>query len=327
MNFDVAEESIVAVIGPSGVGKTTLLRLIGGFEVPDRGRIEIAGEVVAENGRLIVAPQERHVTIVPQDGALFSHLSVGANVAFGLKNRRSSVARERVREVLEIVGLSGLERLRPSQLSGGMQQRVALARALAPRPKIVLLDEPFAALDAGLREQVREETVRALRMSHATAVWVTHDQEEALSTADSVAVMVGGRIEQVAEPTKLYQHPVSQAVAEFVGDVVAIEGVVAPDGLSVRCVLGDAVPLSERSPGGLARVLVRPEQLSITDASRGTAPMVKVVDTKFFGHDGLVEGTFVDGQRIVIRLQADKLPPIGSTVCVSVRGTLHAFTA
>lgn len=326
VNFDVAEESIVAVIGPSGVGKTTLLRLIGGFEAPDRGRIEIAGEVVAENGRLIVAPQERHVTIVPQDGALFSHLSVGGNVAFGLQNRRSQAVRDRVREVLEIVGLAGMERQRPSQLSGGMQQRVALARALAPRPRMVLLDEPFAALDAGLREQVREETIRALRMSRATAVWVTHDQEEALSTADSVAVMVGGRIEQVANPATLYQHPISQTVAEFVGDFVAIDGVVAADGFSVNCVLGDALPLAERRSAGPARVLVRPEQLTITEASRGTAPMAKVVSTKFFGHDGLVEGRFSDGQRIVIRLQADKLPVVGSSVYVSARGKLHAFT-
>jgi iron(III) transport system ATP-binding protein len=326
VNLDVPQQSITAIIGPSGVGKTTLLRLIGGFETPDRGRIEVEGEVVAENSRLVIPPQSRGVTIVPQDGALFSHLSVGGNVAFGLKNRRSAAARARVKEVLEIVGLDRYEKHRPSQLSGGMQQRVALARALAPHPRVVLLDEPFAALDAGLREQVREETVRALRATNATAVWVTHDQEEALSTADQVAVMIAGRIQQLASPADLYQFPVSRQVAEFVGDVFVIAGTSVGAGDHVRCALGDMVPIARACPNGPANIVVRPEQLSIVQDGTTGSVSVHVVGSKFFGHDGVVEGTFSTGERVVIRLQADQLPQIGSRVGVVARGSLLAYS-
>ena len=326
VNLDVPQRSITAIIGPSGVGKTTLLRLIGGFEAPDKGRIEVEGEVVAENSRLIIPPQSRGVTIVPQDGALFSHLTVGGNVAFGLKNRRSTAARARVTEVLEIVGLAQYEKHRPSQLSGGMQQRVALARALAPHPRVVLLDEPFAALDAGLREQVRDETVRALRATNATAIWVTHDQEEALSTADQVAVMLGGRMQQIANPATLYQYPISQHVAEFVGDVFVIAGTSVGAGNHVQCALGDAVPIANACPAGPVNIVVRPEQLSIVDEGSAGSVSVDVVGSKFFGHDGVIEGTLSTGERVVVRLQADQLPQVGSRVGVTTRGMLLAYT-
>lgn len=325
VNLDVPQQSITAIIGPSGVGKTTLLRLIGGFETPDIGRIEVGGEVVAENSRLVIPPQSRGVTIVPQDGALFSHLTVGANVAFGLKNRRSIAARTRVKEVLEIVGLAKYEKHRPSQLSGGMQQRVALARALAPHPRVVLLDEPFAALDAGLREQVREETVRALRATNATAIWVTHDQEEALSTADQVAVMIAGRIQQIARPTDLYQFPVSRQVAEFVGDVCVIAGTSIGAGEFVQCALGDAVPIVHACENGPVKIVVRPEQLSIVQEGAAGSVSLQVVGSKFFGHDGVVEGTLSTGERVVVRLQADQLPQIGSRVGVIARAMLLAY--
>lgn len=325
VNLEVPRQSITAIIGPSGVGKTTLLRLIAGFEAPDRGRIEVEGEVVAENSRLIIPPQSRGVTVVPQDGALFSHLTVGGNVAFGLKNRRSAATRARVSQVLEIVGLANYEKHRPSQLSGGMQQRVALARALAPNPRVVLLDEPFAALDAGLREQVREETVRVLRATKATAIWVTHDQSEALSTADQVAVMLGGRIQQVATPAVMYQHPISQQVAEFVGETFMISGSSVGSGKFVKCALGDAVPIANECSTGPVKVVVRPEQLSIVqEGTKGSVPVL-VGDSKFFGHDGVVEGTFASGERVVIRLQADQLPQAGSRVSVTSRGTLLAY--
>ncbi|MFM8249746.1 MAG: ABC transporter ATP-binding protein [Acidimicrobiaceae bacterium] len=325
INLVVPRESITAIIGPSGVGKTTLLRLIAGFEAPDKGSIEVEGELVAENSRLIIPSQSRGVTVVPQDGALFSHLTVGGNVAFGLKHRRSDATRARVNQVLEIVGLSKYERHRPSELSGGMQQRVALARALAPNPRVVLLDEPFAALDAGLREQVREETVRALRATKATAIWVTHDQSEALSTADQVAVMLGGRIQQVAAPAILYQHPISQQVAEFVGETFVISGMSEVSGKYVKCALGDSVPIANECSAGPVKVVVRPEQLSIAQASDESSVSVLVEGSKFFGHDGVVEGKFSTGERVVIRLQADQLPQAGSRVSVTTHGTLLAY--
>lgn len=325
VNLEVPRQSITAIIGPSGVGKTTLLRLIAGFEAPDKGRIEVEGEVVAENSRMIIAPQSRGVTVVPQDGALFSHLTVGGNVAFGLKNRRSASTRARVSQVLEIVGLAKYEKHRPSQLSGGMQQRVALARALAPNPRVVLLDEPFAALDAGLREQVREETVRALRETKATAIWVTHDQLEALSTADQVAVMLDGRIQQVASTSDLYHYPISQQVAEFVGETFVLSGLSVGSGKYVKCALGDAVPIANECLAGPVKVVVRPEQLSIVHEGDEGSVCVLVVGSKFFGHDGIVEGSFATGERVVIRLQADQLPQVGSRVSVISRGNLLAY--
>ncbi|MDO9175233.1 MAG: ABC transporter ATP-binding protein, partial [Actinomycetota bacterium] len=194
IDLHVAAGAIVAVLGPSGCGKTTLLRLIAGFEQLDHGSITVAGQLAANRGgagpTLSLPPERRRVGVVPQEGALFPHLDVAGNVGFGL--RRGSDAR--VAEVLALVGLAGFEKKRPSQLSGGQQQRVALARALAPKPSLVLLDEPFSSLDAAMRGQVREEVFEVLRAANATAILVTHDQQEALSVADQVAVLLAGRI-------------------------------------------------------------------------------------------------------------------------------------
>ena len=213
--------SLTAVLGPSGCGKTTLLRLLGGFEHADRGTIRL-GEKVLADGRTHLAPERRAIGFVPQEGALFPHLDVAANVGFGLP--RAQRRGGRVEELLELVDLTGLGSRLPHQLSGGQQQRVALARALAPEPGLVLLDEPFDALDAGLRAQVRGEVREALRAAGATALLVTHDQEEALSLADTVAVMRDGRIVQAADPQTLYGDPVDAEVAAFVGEAVLLTG-------------------------------------------------------------------------------------------------------
>lgn len=323
VNLVVESGSVMAVVGPSGVGKTTLLRLICGFELLSRGTIRVGGKTVSSDG-VHLPPQERGVGIVPQEGALFTHLSVAGNISFGLRNRRSAPSRQRVSEVLEMVGLTGFERRRPSELSGGMQQRVALARALAPRPKIVLLDEPFAALDLNLRDQVREETIAAIRKAGATALWVTHDQQEALATADKVAVLLRGHIEQVDRPIDLYRRPASRAVAEFIGDVVFISGVVEPDGVTVSCSLGTELQLDDVYPSGRADIAVRPEQIALSRESNASCS-ARVVSTKFFGHDGLVEVVLESGDRAVIRVQATQMPDIGEKVGVQVHGRVRAF--
>lgn len=324
VNLTLQRGTITAVLGPSGCGKTTLLRIVSGFEQPTEGTVTIAGRVATTAESIVIPPELRGVTIVPQEGALFPHLSVGANVGFGLRNRRSTTARRRVAEVLEMVGLHGMEHRRPAELSGGMQQRVALARALAPSPELVLLDEPFAALDLGLREQVRDETCRALRESGATALWVTHDQREALATADRVAVLLDGTIVQSDVPAVIYRQPASRAVAEFVGDVVVIDGHVATDGLTVRCAFGQ-LNLADSHLAGSVYVVIRPEQLEIVDESTFLATRATVIATKFFGHDGLIDVELHGRERAVIRVQSMNLPEKGRDIFVRVNGVVRAF--
>jgi iron(III) transport system ATP-binding protein len=325
VDLAVPSGSITAIIGPSGEGKTTLLRIISGFETPHVGTVTIGGRLVSAAGRIVVPAEERGVSLVPQEGSLFPHLSVAGNVAFGLRHRRSPASRRRVAEVLDMVGLGGFEKRRPQELSGGMQQRVALARALAPNPQVVLLDEPFAALDLGLREQVRDETVRALRAVGATVVWVTHDQQEALATADRVAVLLGGTINQVDEPTTIYRKPVSRTVAEFVGDVVVVHGVVEPSGDAITCAFGERLPLDARADAGEAHVIIRPEQLEIVERGVAASREAVVVGTKFFGHDGIVEVRLDTGDEAMVRVQADHLPNVDDVVAVRVNGTVRAF--
>ena len=215
-NLSVPFGQILALLGPSGCGKTTVLRLIAGFESPDAGTIALDGQPVWNQGKN-VPPDKRPVGIVFQEGALFPHMSVEQNVGYGLKRGKGRT--QRVRQALELVGLENHAQRMPHQLSGGQQQRVALARALAPQPQVLLLDEPFSNLDPGLREQVRRDTLDILRAHRVTAVFVTHDQDEALLVGDQVAVMNQGRIEQLATPEDIFHHPASRFVAEFIGMV------------------------------------------------------------------------------------------------------------
>lgn len=314
--------SITGILGPSGGGKTTLLRLIAGFDAPTSGSIAIAGVTVADS-HVFVPPQERGVGIVPQEGALFPHLTVGQNIAFGLSKRRGATARERVRELLDMVGLVGFEDRNPAELSGGMQQRVALARALAPRPSVVLLDEPFSALDAALRDTVREEVVEVLHAAQATALWVTHDQDEALSCADHVAVLIDGRIAQFATPHELYRIPSSREVASFVGDAMELRGTVHASQVSATTVLGDVSLNTPHSPGD-AIITVRPEQIDIVDVAHG-ATTGTVISTKYYGHDGTVSVQLASSDIVHVRLHARLLPAIGTQVGLVVNGELAAF--
>lgn len=223
VSLAISNGQIAVIVGPSGSGKTTVLRCIAGFERPDSGSISINGERVADADHF-VAPQNRHVGYVPQEGALFPHLTVAGNVGFGLE--RSADRTARVSECLALVGMAGFENRRVDELSGGQQQRVALARAMAPRPQLIVMDEPFSALDAALRPEICADVVAALRADAATAVIVTHDRDEALAVADLIAVMMDGSVMQCDDPVSLYRTPASETVAAFLGDFIVEHGVV-----------------------------------------------------------------------------------------------------
>jgi iron(III) transport system ATP-binding protein len=328
VDLEVDDGDIVAVLGPSGGGKTTLLRIIAGFEVPDEGSVAVRGTTVVSSGhsgRTMVPAERRRVGIVPQEGALFPHLDVGRNVAFGLP--RGPDAARRVAEVLELVGLPGIERVRPDQLSGGQQQRVALARALAPGPSLVMLDEPFSSLDAALRATVRDEVVSVLRSAGTTAVFVTHDQQEALSVADRVAVLIDGRIAQIGDPTSLYDRPASLAVATFVGEAEVITGRSMGDG-TVECAVGLVRSCGAgAATSGTVDVVVRPEQLEIVRSpDHDPAAVTGTVRSRsFYGHDGTVRVELPDGTTLTARVHAARLPRIGDQVSLRPTAPLTTF--
>lgn len=324
---------LTAVLGSSGCGKTTLLRLVAGFLSPDSGTITIGGQTVAGHGKSL-APKDRRVGYVPQEGALFPHLDVAANIAFGLS--RSQRRGTRVKQVLDLVELSSaVARRHPHELSGGQQQRVALARALAPEPALVLLDEPFSSLDAGLREDTGRAVARALRAGGATAVLVTHDQTEALSLADTVAVMVQGQFVQVSEPAKVYLNPATSAIAAFVGNTNLLPGTAS--GATAHCVLGD-VSVSGVHHGPI-RLSVRPEQVKLSQDANSVAPdfgvVAKVQDVSFYGHDTMIRvlcdappiiGTpEIAHQALSVRVSTGPVPAIGATVRLHVEGPVLAF--
>ena len=335
VDLDVQRGELLAVLGPSGCGKTTLLRLIAGFEHPDAGAISVDGRVVAEarsrpergagsvpqrSAGSFVPPERRRVGIVVQDHALFPHLTVAANVAYGLAGRRRDRERAaRVSEVLELVGLSHLAERYPGELSGGQQQRVAIARALAPRPGVVLLDEPFANLDAALRARIRSEVAEILRTAGATVVLVTHDQEEALSLADRVAVMDAGRVVQVGRPEEVYRHPVNAFVARFVGDAALVPG--TSDGTTVETPFGRLPVVPGSAAAGPSVAVVRPEAVRLTPEAGASA---RVVAATYFGHDQLVE-VAVDGVVVQARLGTERLFTPGDRVRVDVEGEVAAF--
>jgi iron(III) transport system ATP-binding protein len=323
VDLHVPGGSFTALLGPSGCGKTTLLRLIAGFDDPDSGTVVLGDRVVAGAGRSVAA-RRRGIGFVPQEGGLFPHLSVAGNISFGLPRRQRRDG-GRVRELLALVGLDAhLADRSPHELSGGQQQRVALARALAPEPSLVLLDEPFSSLDAGLREETRVAVSDALTASGATAVLVTHDQAEALSMADQVAVLRGGRLVQLTDPRTLYRRPGDLDVAAFVGEAVVLDAELR-DG-QAQCVLG-ALPYEQASvdavPDGRARVLLRPEQLRLSPPV--AAPVARVRSVDFYGHDSRVWLDLPDGVRVSARLDGSDLPAAGDDVSISVRGTALAF--
>jgi iron(III) transport system ATP-binding protein len=264
---------ILALLGPSGCGKTTTLRLIAGFEAPDAGEIALGGRLVARAGDGGVPPEERSVGVVFQDYALFPHLNVEANVAFGVSRLPRAQRRARVARMLELVGLEALASRYPHELSGGQQQRVATARALAPAPTLLLLDEPFSNLDADLRAQMRDEVQRLLRATGTTAIFVTHDQEEAFTIADEVGVLNQGRLEQLDAPETIYHHPATPFVAEFVGAADFLPGLVTPQGIVTE--IGVFGNVEGREPGEKVRVMIRPDDVTFVPDAAGEAILLQ----------------------------------------------------
>ncbi|TCJ20463.1 ABC transporter ATP-binding protein [Rubrobacter taiwanensis] len=315
LHLTLQKGRILALLGPSGCGKTTTLRLLAGFERPDSGEIEIAGRTVAGGGRH-VPPEHRRVGMVFQDYALFPHLSVQQNIAYGLP--RDGKRADRIREVLALAGLTGLEDRMPHELSGGQQQRVALARALAPEPAIILLDEPFSNLDAALRARVRAEVREIITAAGTTAIFVTHDREEALSLADEVAVMLDGELVQSAPPEELYTRPVNREVATLVGEANFLPA--EARGGHARCELGE-VPLLQDARGPV-EIMLRPELLRLHPSENGSAT---VTGREFYGHDQLVRLRLDSGTVLACRLGFGPRFKPGDRVEISASGPAVAY--
>jgi len=292
-DLDLHSGGTCALLGPSGCGKTTTLRMIAGLERPDAGEIVVGGRVVSGPDTFVPA-EERRIGMVFQDYALFPHMDVAANVGYGLGRKPDA---GRVGEALDLVGLGDAGKRPVHELSGGQQQRVALARALAPSPDLVLLDEPFSNLDAGLRDRLRQEVSQILREAGVTALFVTHDQEEALSIAETVAVMRDGRVEQVGTPEEVYLRPSTRWMATFLGDIVVLPG--EARGGRVSCELGS--PPNDLQFDGDVDVLVRPESLAVGLSGPASAASAEVVSRRFFGHDQLVGLRLRSGQRVCAR--------------------------
>lgn len=327
LDLEVPAGSLTAILGPSGSGKTTLLRILAGFERADRGSVAVGG-VVLDGPHHHAAPEHRHIGYVPQEGALFPHLTVGRNVAFGVARaqRRSGV----IGDLLELVGMRGMGHRYPHQLSGGQQQRVALARALAVRPELVLLDEPFSSLDPALRTGVRADVQSVLRRAGTTALLVTHDQDEALSWADHVAVIRQGRIAQMGTPESLYARPGDPEVARFLGDANLVSGEVASGGGQVDTALGMLEVTGDVPASGAVTVLVRPEQLDLVAEPPPGGAAGQVVDYEYFGHDAVVRVAGDPGGgvgELVVRIAGGKAWSPGTRVGLRVRGPVLAWPA
>lgn len=351
VGVEVPHGELLAIVGPSGCGKTTLLRTIAGLLRARSGEIRIGTRMVTTHG-IHLAPEKRRIGWVPQDAALFPHLTVAENVAFGmLAGRGSSRAARRaaksdeVRRLLDLVDLGPLADRAPGQLSGGQAQRVALARALASAPELVLLDEPFGALDPMLRADLRASVRELLRAEGVTGILVTHDQAEALSIADHVAVMRGGEVLQLGTPEEVYRVPATPWVAGFVGDAVFLPGVLHGDEVATSIGRLRAVPVTDAAgltpgDGEDVTVLIRPEELRVTAAEeRADAASVAdaepaasaalhgiVTDVEYTGHDAMLALALADGQRLRARVTASGLVPRGTDVRVTVAGAVLAYS-
>ena len=328
LDLEVPDGTVVTVLGESGSGKTTLLRMIAGFDRPEAGTIVIGDQVVDSAG-CFVPPERRRIGYVAQEGNLFPHLTIAKNVAFGLPRRDRGTGR--VQELLDLVGLGGMGKRYPPQLSGGQQQRVALARALAPRPDVVLLDEPFSSLDAGLRASLRFDVMRILREQRATTVFVTHDQQEALSVADLAGIVNGGQIKQFASPEILYSRPADPSIARFLGEANIVPGTASAD--AVDTPFGHLALVDGSSPpAGPAVVLIRPEQISLKphdgEPCGPGQTTGQVIHREYYGHDCVVlVGTGDDEHPLRVRCSGRSPVQAGDMVLVSAEGNVIAWQA
>jgi len=334
VDLRVASGSRTAVVGPSGSGKTTLLRIIAGFEVPDAGRVTL-GETLLADGPNAVPAHRRGIGIVTQDGSLFPHLTIAENIGFGL-DRGSEGRAAKIEGLIDMVGLErAMLQRKPDELSGGQQQRVALARALARQPKLMLLDEPFSALDTGLRAQTRKAVGDLLAAAGITTILVTHDQAEALSFADQVAVMRDGLLQQVGTPRELYLRPRDPMTARFLGDAIILPAMIAAG--HADCALG-RLAVDDADRAGSVEIMLRREQVSIAPRPEHAAglALADILDVEFGGpfstvtvrlrdRDGGVAAT--PAEPIVLRGTGPDLLSAGDVVAVAVTGPAHVFAA
>lgn len=316
VDLEIAPGDFVALLGPSGCGKTTVLRLLAGLEKPDVGIIRI-GEAEMAGPGFALPPEKRRLGMVFQEYALFPHMSVRDNIAFGIRNHPERD--KRIDEVLALVDLEAIQHRGPHSLSGGQQQRVALARALAPKPAVMLLDEPFSNLDAALRQRVRREIRQILLQAGVTTLFVTHDQEEALSLSDHLAVMIDGKMMQYGPPEELYCFPANQAVAAFLGETNFIQG--QAQGNTAHSKLG-IIHLHHPARGAVT-IMVRPENLLLRPNPQGRAT---VQAHEYVGHSWIV--TLRDHENMIVRCRlsgATPPPPIGTRVELHVQDAAMAY--
>ncbi|SNY62389.1 ABC transporter ATP-binding protein [Enterobacter sp. CC120223-11] len=316
IDLAVTPGSRTAIVGPSGSGKTTLLRILAGFEAPDTGKITLQGRTLFDK-QTVVPAHERGIGFVPQEGALFPHMKVGDNIAYGLKGPKDE-NRRRVAELMELVSLDArLAAHWPHEISGGQQQRVALARALAQKPALMLLDEPFSALDTGLRAATRKATAELLAQAGVASILVTHDQQEALSFASQIAVIRQGRFTQVGSPAEVYSRPVDEQTALFLGDALIFTAQVS-HGVA-RCALGE-IPVANPSISGERRIMLRPEQLIIT-ATTASQAQATVTGVDFSGHLSTLT-LMATGWASPLEIKTVSQPWLqpGATVGVAVQG-------
>ena len=319
VTLTVKAGEFLTVLGPSGGGKTTILRLLAGFERPTAGRIQIGDHVVAD-GSHFIPPEKRKVGMVFQDYALFPHVNVAKNIAFGLR-RQHADAERRVKRMLSLVGLSAFAARMPHELSGGQQQRVALARALAPNPDILLLDEPFSNLDTALRSQVRKEVRHILLETETTAIFVTHDQREALSLSDEIAVIFQGRLAQVATPHVIYNRPINSQVAHFIGEANFLPG--EARGLLAESPLGTVKLFHPKS--GPVQLMIRPEALRVSFDESGMS--ATVLWREFYGHHQRLGLALANGAELIALADVDHYYQRDDRVSVSLVLPALAFDA
>ena len=328
LSFSVGKGELLTLLGPSGGGKTTILRCIAGLQEIDQGTIKIYDEVVS-GPEVLVPPEKRGVGIVFQNLALFPHLTVGQNVSFGINSYDQELYPERVDDLLELVGLSHKKDCYPNELSGGQKQRIALARSLAPNPSILLLDEPFSSIDAGLRIEMREELRAILKTTRTTTIFVTHDQEEALSISDRVLILKNGRIEQSGAPQELFNYPRSRFVASFLGHASFISGFL--DGDSISTIVGDInrediYGLSKEYDNLNMEILFRPEDLKI-DLCNPKNANGTITYQRYLGEKILYKVALLNGEIIQCAAPTTSDIPLSSFVCVSMesKGKLAWF--
>ena len=328
INLSVPTGSRTVIVGPSGSGKTTLLRMIAGFEFPDAGSLTLNGQTLVDSTHAVPAYQ-RQIGYVPQDGALFPHMTVADNIGFGL-TETGSVRTERIQALMDSVALNANMATRwPHELSGGQQQRVSLARALAQQPRLMLLDEPFSALDTGLRGAMRKMVARLLEEAGVTTILVTHDQSEALSFADQLAVMRDGRLVQSGHPMDLYRYPGDEQTARFLGEAVVMPAQIEAGW--AHCDLG-RVAVNSNGFAGPAQIMLRPEQLLLSDHPADPEGCNAVVTERDFGGNTCTltvelraTATEASGRSLLVRSTGMHAPPAGSAVQLSILGAAHVF--